>query len=186
MTLAPAAAAASTVKLSKVTISILVPVALAIGAVSVLRRSIFSATEKSGVLPGCTPTPTTRVSTRRAARSITSRCPLVTGSKEPEVKPTRFIAVSPRLTLSPLQIRPRPCARRGRPCGSDLAQSTARAAKLKKASWPPHARQDGAPEQQEHAGGTIEPAQPRHIKARAGAGKDQRVAHIHRCQHHDE
>ena len=27
----------------------------------------------------------------RAARAITSMCPLVTGSKEPEVKPMRFM-----------------------------------------------------------------------------------------------
>jgi hypothetical protein len=38
----------------------------------------------SGALPGCTPMPITSRSTSAAARSITSVCPSVTGSKVPE------------------------------------------------------------------------------------------------------
>ena len=73
-------------------ISILAPLFLAMPAVSAFSISIFSSVENSGVLPGCTPMPMTSVSTMRAARAITSMCPLVTGSNEPEVKPMRFMS----------------------------------------------------------------------------------------------
>jgi hypothetical protein len=71
--------------------SMVQPVLALIGATSARSISIFSSGENSGVLPGCTPTPTTTRSTMRAARAITSRWPLVTGSKEPDVKPMRVI-----------------------------------------------------------------------------------------------
>src|SRR6185312_8308504 len=47
---------------------------------SIESRSFAS---NSGFLPGCTPTASTSLSASRQAPRTTSRCPLVTGSKEP-------------------------------------------------------------------------------------------------------
>ena len=66
--MAPAALAASTVRLAKVVISIFAPLFLAMPAVSAFSISIFSSAQNSGVFPGCTPMPmTSRVDHARRA-----------------------------------------------------------------------------------------------------------------------
>ena len=87
--LAPTLRAKSTSSVSNGSTSITMPFCVAIAAISACTSSTRSSSVNSGPLPVLMATPTTSLSSSRAARAITSRWPLVTGSKVPGYSPTR-------------------------------------------------------------------------------------------------